>query len=37
MDRSLAVAVFLTFASILWPTPAVGQIEQVTISIDGMT
>jgi hypothetical protein len=36
MDRSLAAAVFLTFAS-LWPTPAVGQIEQVTISIDGMT
>jgi len=35
MNRSLAVAVF--FAGILWAAPAVAQIEEVTISIDGMT
>lgn len=37
MNRSLAAAVFLTFASILGPAPAIAQIEEVTIGIDGMT
>ena len=35
MSRSLTVAVFL--ACIVWAAPAVAQIEEVTIIIDGMT
>jgi hypothetical protein len=37
MPRSCAAAVLLTSLLGLWPAPAMAQIEQVTVGIDGMT
>jgi hypothetical protein len=37
MPRSFAAAVLLTSVFGIWPVPAAAQIEQVTISVGGMT
>jgi hypothetical protein len=37
VTRSLTAALLVTCAFGLWSRPALAQIEQVTISVDGMT
>ena len=37
MRQSLARTVFLIVAGIAWGAPVAAQVEEVTISVDGMT